>query len=446
MNRLLVQAFLDQASKARSTQKKWKLVCECLESREMLSTSPLKVLVPAYIYPSPRGSAWKQLDTSAKTASIVAIMNPDSGPGSQADSNYVTAVDNLQAAGGQVIGYVDSGYASIPLSTVESEISDYLNWYHVNGIFVDDMTDDSGSTDVSYYQSIYQYAHGLQSNWTVVGNPGTTVPENYVSLPVADVLVTYEDNTGYGSATPPSWQYGYPAGHFANVVDHVPSIAAMESDVKLAASRDVGWVYVTNENDPNPYASLPSFWTQFVAAANGTPTLPLSPANVQTKAVSTGQIDLSWNAVSGVTGYHIYEVVRGIDKFLGSTTAAHTTFGVTGLAAGGTYDFQVASYNSSGQNLSAEVTGTTLPATPTNIALRELSTAEYAISWSAAAGAAYYDIYFWNGTTWAQYEETSKTYVDYNVVPGDDYLFDVEAINSVGVNGTPSAEKSFKAS
>ena len=38
------------------------------------------------------------------------------------------------------------------------------------------------------------------------------------------------------------------------------------ADVALAAQRNVGYVYVTDQTPPNPYAQLPSYWDQEVAA------------------------------------------------------------------------------------------------------------------------------------------------------------------------------------
>ncbi len=40
----------------------------------------------------------------------------------------------------------------------------------------------------------------------------------------------------------------------------------MMADVALAAQRNVGYVYVTDETLPNPYGQLPSYWDQEVAA------------------------------------------------------------------------------------------------------------------------------------------------------------------------------------
>ena len=69
----------------------------------------LGLLVPAYIYPV-AGGAWDQLAAVASTVPLIAIVNPNSGPGTASDPNYVSAINNVRAAGGGVIGYVPTDY------------------------------------------------------------------------------------------------------------------------------------------------------------------------------------------------------------------------------------------------------------------------------------------------------------------------------------------------
>ena len=165
----------------------------------------LGILVPAYFYPTP-GGGWDQMAAAAGQVSLTAILNPDSGPGSAFDPNYAAAVDKLRAAGGAVIGYVDTAYGNRSITAVEADINTYKTWYHLDGIFLDDMTNDAGAQDLSYYQQIYNYIHTLRPDWTVVGNPGSNTAEGYVTNPDADNLVLFENGVGDGAYTPPSWQ------------------------------------------------------------------------------------------------------------------------------------------------------------------------------------------------------------------------------------------------
>ena len=83
---------------------------------------------------------------------------------------------------------------------------------------------------------------------------------------VAVELVLFENGSGYDTYAPSPWEASLPASRFANLVIDVPTVVAMQADVRLAASRHTGWVYVTDANLPNPYDRLPAYWTDLVAA------------------------------------------------------------------------------------------------------------------------------------------------------------------------------------
>jgi hypothetical protein len=263
--------FLDfRKRRPRPARNKARLELCALETRDV--PAPLGVLVPAYFTPRSGGYFWDQLVAEAGRVPIMAIMNPEDGPGMTADPDYVEAVNRFRAAGGQVIGYVKTRYTARPLDVVKAEIDAYQNWYNIDGVFVDQMTEDAQAAHLAYYQAIYDYVHGLNPQYTVVGNPGTNTVEAYVT--VADVLVLFENGTGYDTYTPPAWQASYPAERFAHLVYNVPSPDTMRTYVGLAVSRNTGWVYITDdgspeEDPPNPWDTLPTYWTEFVQAVAG---------------------------------------------------------------------------------------------------------------------------------------------------------------------------------
>ncbi|CAO0828569.1 chitinase OS=Streptomyces microflavus OX=1919 GN=Smic_61450 PE=3 SV=1 [Streptomyces microflavus] len=82
--------------------------------------------------------------------------------------------------------------------------------------------------------------------------------------------------------------------------------------------------------------------------------LPAVPSGLRTTAVTSSSVALSWNAVSGATGYNVY---RGGTKVATATGPSAT---VTGLAASTAYSFQVTAANEAGESAkSAAVTATT---------------------------------------------------------------------------------------
>lgn len=95
-------------------------------------------------------------------------------------------------------------------------------------------------------------------------------------------------------------------------------------------------------------------------------TVPAAPTGVIATATSTSQIDLSWTAVSGATGYRIYrsttsgQAVAAMTDLLGGTTQAGITYSNTGLTASTTYYYKIVAVNATGDSTaSTEASATT---------------------------------------------------------------------------------------
>jgi hypothetical protein len=238
------------------------------------STFAMQILIPAYFYPDPAAGAlnpWQALGASAGDVAITAILNPASGPGSSRDPNYVAAIASLRSAGGRVIGYVSTAYGSRDAATVKAEINQYRNFYDLDGIFLDEMS--NLDTQLGYYQDLYDYIKASNGGYQIIGNAGTSTLEAY--LQVADTLVTFENSAGYESYQPDPWVNDYSADRFAHLIYGVGSATMMQQFVALAAQRNVGYLYVTDDGGDNPWDLLPSYWqaqTQAIA------TVPVPPA------------------------------------------------------------------------------------------------------------------------------------------------------------------------
>ncbi|WP_443076097.1 chitinase [Streptomyces sp. NBC_01716] len=86
------------------------------------------------------------------------------------------------------------------------------------------------------------------------------------------------------------------------------------------------------------------------------PQAPATPAGLGVGAVTASSVALSWNAVSGATGYNVYRDGTKVQ------TASGTSATVTGLAAATSYQFQVSATNAAGESAkSAAVSGRTSP-------------------------------------------------------------------------------------
>lgn len=241
------------------------------------------LLVPAYFYPSsdPAQSYWDELTAAAASgASVTAIMNPANGPGSAFNSDYAAAVNSFRAAGGKVLGYVYTCYGGtqcftgLPPTQTTAQVLEaaqrYADWYGVDGIFLDEMS--NRLADLPYYQTVAAGLRAAHAGWRIVGNPGTSAPAAYLN--VADTLVTLETGTGsYATATTEPWMLTADPTRQANLFYNVASADAMRALLAEAVARNVGYVYITDDrfiagdpSAPNPWDQLPSYWTAEVAA------------------------------------------------------------------------------------------------------------------------------------------------------------------------------------
>ncbi|MFJ9307367.1 MULTISPECIES: chitinase [Streptomyces] len=75
------------------------------------------------------------------------------------------------------------------------------------------------------------------------------------------------------------------------------------------------------------------------------PVIPAAPAGLTAGATTTSSVALSWNAVSGATGYKVYR--DGVQ----ATTSTGTSATVTGLAADTAYQFTVSATNAAGESV-----------------------------------------------------------------------------------------------
>jgi chitinase len=85
-----------------------------------------------------------------------------------------------------------------------------------------------------------------------------------------------------------------------------------------------------------------------------TPTVPAAPAGLAVASTTSSSASLSWNAVSGATGYNVYRDGTKVTAVTGTSAT------VTGLSPSTSYSFQVTATNAAGESAgSAAVTATT---------------------------------------------------------------------------------------
>jgi chitodextrinase len=324
------------------------------------------IAVPAYFNPS--GSTyWTQLTQSAPAVGV-AIANPNNGPGTAFDQGYANAIRAAANAGIRVIGYVDTGYfgttgrttrtgaTTTAAWTTQSE-GDVATWYSLygsyglGGIFFDDGLADCAH--VGLYEAVNTYTKQNHAGAYTVDNPGTAADSCYADA--ADTIVMFEGTyASYTGWSAPAWElnYGDP-NKFYHLVYATASQADEANAMSLSKQRNAGYVYVTPDNLPNPWDTLPTgaYWSDELARAggggtgSGDTTPPSAPTGLHTTAVGSTSVSLAWTGSSDNVGVSAYAVSAG-----GTTvaTVGGTGATVTNLSPGTAYTFTVTARDAAG--------------------------------------------------------------------------------------------------
>jgi|GEM_PF-746064 len=207
------------------------------------------IIVPLYSYP---GQVWDDLvkeKNSHPSVPVVAIINPDSGPGER-DPNYATGIKKLQSAGIIVLGYVYTH--KVDSSTIKNYVNDYKNWYGINGIFFDGMSNVSGNE--KFYADLSNYTKSQGLNYTV-GNPGTDTLPSYIGT--VDNMVLY-DNPGLPLVSSlGGWHTNFTRNNFS-IVSY--GVNDLNKTYVENIAKHVQYMYVTNSTLPNPFSTLPKYF------------------------------------------------------------------------------------------------------------------------------------------------------------------------------------------
>ena len=222
--------------------------------------SSVGIIVPLYSPPS--DSTWaKLMDVKRKHTSvpIIAIVNPANGVGAAIDSSYTAGIATLKANGIVVIGYVATGWARRALQETKAESLQWKQFYpEIDGIFLDEMSNTVG--DEAYYSQATVYIKSLGLTKTV-GNPGSSTLESYVGT--VDTMLIYESAGLPDKASFDPWIKKYGKSNFG-IIPY--AVVALDLQFLSDVSNFIGWIYLTNDDLPNPWDSLPPYLDDLAAA------------------------------------------------------------------------------------------------------------------------------------------------------------------------------------
>jgi hypothetical protein len=222
------------------------------------------LLLPLY---DPSSTDWATAcsDLSGTNSFVVADIGNPGGPGTVASASWAANIGSCGADVVGVMGYVDTGYCSVPLTTAESQIADWYSWYGadgIKGIFLDRVDNPasptstwnclSGTTSATtYYQALASYVHAESSGQTVAYNFGTNPMSGWalsstVAGQNANVVVTFENQaSAFATWSPANWESSYPAADFSVMLYGDRNANDPAATCALVASQNIGYAFIS---------------------------------------------------------------------------------------------------------------------------------------------------------------------------------------------------------
>lgn len=213
----------------------------------------------------PGSEVWEGFVTGAEATGGFVVLNPDSGPGSVLDADWLAAVEAARARGVRVLGYVPTTLGTRDAESVDGDVNQYTTWYDVDGIWFDEVPADCGSL-APWYAERARAADALVSGGDafVVLNPGKISCEDY--LEAADVLVVaYDRLPQITDFVAPTWMAGHGRERFMFVAYDAPG-SDLGQTLKFVHDAGIGWTVVTDDRPRDPFDALPTYWESEVAA------------------------------------------------------------------------------------------------------------------------------------------------------------------------------------
>ncbi|MBQ2991538.1 MAG: caspase family protein, partial [Clostridia bacterium] len=174
---------------------------------------------------------------------------------------------------------------------------------------------------------------------------------------------------------------------------------------------------------------------------------PSKPTGVTATKQGTSSIKVTWNKVTGATGYYVYRSNSAsgtYSKIATITSGSTVSYTNTGLSAGTTYYYKVAAYNSIGtsaqSSYASATTNVILPTIPTGFAASAQSSSSIKLTWTKVSSATGYYIYrstSSSGTYSKIATITSGSTVSYTntgLSAGTKYYYRIAAYNSAGTS------------
>jgi fibronectin type 3 domain-containing protein len=369
------------------------------------------------------GTSWLKLDETSGTTAADATGN----------SNTATLANGATWAAGQIGNALNldgtTQYASLPAGIV-SNLHDFTvaAWIYWTGSSAAQRVFDFGSDATSYMELTTQNGATGKPRFAVTtsGGSGEQTIDAAAALTTGwhHVAVTLSGSTGT------LYIDGQQAGQNT-------ALTLRPSDLGSTTQNWIG----RSQYAADPYFAGRVDDFRIYAGALAASDITALATPIQTTGLTgtggTGQISLVWNSTAGATSYTVRRASTSGAAYTtiasGVTTVNYTD---TSVSDGTTYYYVVTPSNASGDGAnSAEISATTIPASPSNVTATP-GTGQVSLSWSPSTGATGYTVFRATSLsgpyTAIATGVTGTSYNDTTALPGWTYYYAVSAGDSSG--------------
>jgi fibronectin type 3 domain-containing protein len=306
-------------------------------------------------------------------------------------------------------------------------------------------TDAGLSANTTYYYKVSAsngYGESAQSSSTYA----TTSGSSSGSAPSAPTGITA--TAASSSSITVSWSSvsgatSYKVYRATSVSDSYTYIEDSTSTSYTDAGLSANTTYYYKVSASNGYGeSAQSSSTSATTSGSSSGSAPSAPTGVTATRLSANSVLVTWNVVSGATGYEVYwaYTASGTYAFDGAVTS--TSFTSTDWGADESGYFKVRAVNSVGSSGYSSIvsfgpysSGGSAPNAPTGVSAMAESSSSITVSWDSVSGATGYYIYrttsSYDSYSYSGYS-TSTSYMDIGLSADTTYYYKVSASNSYG--------------
>lgn len=270
----VVSSFHSSAPQSASKSSSQSTSKSSAVSSTPVQTGSMKIIWPAYWYPG--DAKWATLTAKAKDmpGRIWAIINPNNGPGTAKDQNYVNQINTFRAAGGKIIGYVSTYYGDNvnpnpagsvrTVAAVNQDINRWYDLYAIDGIFFDEQATQWDSDYATYCTTVRSRNAGA----LCVGNAGTDYGLAAQYYDWMNLVVLWENNySGFNSYWPAAWIQSKGGERNAALLCNLGSFDSSLIDHAKAAG--INYICEFNGGTWDWGTTFPAYFNQFADYVKG---------------------------------------------------------------------------------------------------------------------------------------------------------------------------------